>query len=36
MNRREMQDRTRKFALRIVRLVASLPNGRIGDVLGRQ
>jgi four helix bundle protein len=36
MNRREMQDRTRKFALRIVRLAASLPNGRIGDVLGRQ
>ncbi len=36
MNRREMQDRTKKFALRIIKLVANLPSGRTGDVLGRQ
>jgi len=28
--------RTKKFGLRIVRLVAALPANRIGDVLGRQ
>ena len=36
MNRDELRERTKKFALRIVRLVAALPRGRIGDVLGRQ
>jgi four helix bundle protein len=36
MNRKQMQNRTRQFALRIIRLVASLPAGRTGDVLGRQ
>jgi four helix bundle protein len=36
MNRQEMQARTKKLALRVIRLVASLPAGRVGDVLGRQ
>jgi len=32
----EMKTRTRTFALRILRLVASLPRNRTGDVIGRQ
>src|SRR4051794_25915495 len=36
MNSRELSERTKGFALRIVRLVAALPKNRIGDVLGRQ
>ena len=36
MNRKEMLDRTREFALRVVKLVAAMPGGRVGDVLGRQ
>ncbi|MCE9544893.1 MAG: four helix bundle protein [Planctomycetia bacterium] len=31
-----MRDRLRQFAGRIIRLVAKLPDGRVGDVLGRQ
>jgi four helix bundle protein len=31
-----MLERTRSFAVRIIRLVAALPKGRTGDVLGRQ
>ncbi|MEN6497248.1 MAG: four helix bundle protein [Thermoguttaceae bacterium] len=36
MDRDELRKRTKESALRIVRLVAALPGGRIGDVLGRQ
>lgn len=36
MNHREMCDRTRAFAVRIIKLVAALPKNKIGDVLGRQ
>ena len=36
MDRDELRNRTKEFALRIVRLVAALPNDRFGDVLGRQ
>jgi four helix bundle protein len=36
MNRDEMRQRTKRFALRIIRLCAALPNNRAGDVLGRQ
>ena len=36
MNSKELQLRTKKFALRIIRLVAALPKTRLGDVLGRQ
>ncbi len=36
MDRLEMENRTRRFALRIIGLVSRLPDGRVGDVLGRQ
>jgi four helix bundle protein len=36
MDRDELRDRTKKFALRIIKLVAALPLNREGDVLGRQ
>lgn len=36
MDTREMRQRTKAFALRVIRVVASMPSGRIGDVLGRQ
>ncbi len=31
-----LKDRTRAFALRIIRACASLPAGRLGDVIGKQ
>src|SRR5256885_17259533 len=36
MDSRELCERTKRFALRIVRLVAALPENRVGDVMGRQ
>jgi len=36
MNSRELSERTKRFGLRIVRLVAALPKNRVGDVLARQ
>lgn len=36
MKRQDLADRTREFALRVVRLVSSLPKGRVADVIGRQ
>jgi four helix bundle protein len=36
MNQEEMKRRTKQFALRVIRLVESLPKGRTADVLGRQ
>jgi four helix bundle protein len=36
MDSSEMKARTKRFALRIVRLSAALPKDRAGDVLGRQ
>lgn len=36
MDRDELRNRTKKFALRIIKLVGSLPSDRMGDVLGRQ
>ena len=36
MNKWELEDRTKRFALRIIAFVASLPRGRIGDVIGYQ
>ena len=36
MDRDELRDRTKKFALRVVTLVDALPRGPVGDVLGRQ
>lgn len=32
----EMKRRTQEFALRVIRLVESLPSGRTADVIGRQ
>ncbi len=36
MDTQEMRDRTKAFAVRIVKLVSAIPRGRTGDVLGRQ
>ena len=36
MDKRELEARTKRFALRIIAFVASLPRGRIGDVVGYQ
>jgi four helix bundle protein len=36
MNQIEMKERTKKFALRVIRLVESLPNTRTSNVLGNQ
>ena len=36
VNKEQMKDRTKQFALRVIRLVESLPKGRTADVLGRQ
>lgn len=36
MKENTLIQRTKDFAVRIVRLAAALPSGRVGDVLGRQ
>jgi len=36
MDKEEMKIRTKKFALRVIRLIESLPKGRTADVIGRQ
>ena len=36
MDRKELEKRTKAFALKIIRLVTELPKGKIGDVLGYQ
>lgn len=36
MKQELLRERTKAFAVRIVRLISALPNNRIGDVLGRQ
>ena len=36
MSRDDLQVRTRLYALRVIRLVESLPRGRTADVIGRQ
>ena len=36
MNSDELRNRTKKFSVRIIKLVAALPRNRAGDVLGRQ
>ncbi len=36
MNKDDMKHRTRQFALRVIRLVESLPKGRTEDVPGKQ
>jgi four helix bundle protein len=36
MDSKELRNRTKKFALRIIKLAAALPRNRVGDALGRQ
>ncbi|MEQ8208689.1 MAG: four helix bundle protein [Lacipirellulaceae bacterium] len=36
MNRQELSDRTKEFALRIIKLVSSLPNTNVARTLGNQ
>ena len=36
MDRKELEKRTKEFALRIIRFVASLPKNRITDIMGYQ
>ena len=36
MEPKDLKQRTKEFALRIIRLVESLPRGKITDVIGRQ
>jgi four helix bundle protein len=32
----DLKDRTKRFAIKVIQLVDSLPKGRISDILGRQ
>ena len=34
--RNDLRDRTKKFAIRIIRLSVSLPSGREADIIGKQ
>jgi len=36
MDQKDLKERTKQFALRIIRLVEALPKGRTADVIGRQ
>jgi four helix bundle protein len=36
MEKKELEKRTKDFALAVIRFVASLPKNRVADVLGRQ
>ena len=36
MDKHELEQRTKRFALRIIAFVANLPKGRVGDVVGYQ
>ncbi|MBU4273346.1 MAG: four helix bundle protein [Planctomycetes bacterium] len=36
MNSNDLRNRTKKFALRIIKLASALPRNRLGEVLGRQ
>ena len=36
MDKEKMKQRTKQFALRVIRLVESLPRGRTAEVIGRQ
>jgi len=36
MDEKGCKDRTKKFALRVIKMVESLPNDRAADVLGKQ
>ena len=36
MDRRELEERPKLFALRVIRFVAELPKNKVADVLGYQ
>ncbi|MEM7333648.1 MAG: four helix bundle protein [Chloroflexota bacterium] len=36
MDKQAFQDRTKQMALRVIKMTQSLPNDRVGDVIGRQ
>jgi len=36
MNKKELQERTKRFALRVIKLVSSLPKSKTSDVIGYQ
>ena len=36
MDEKEFKDRTKKFALRVIKMVESMPSDRAADVLGKQ
>ncbi len=36
MDREELRNRMKQFALRIIKLAAALPRNRVGEVMGRQ
>ena len=36
MDKRELKERTKQFALRVIKVVRVLPRSRDGDVIGRQ
>jgi len=36
MDKKELEQRTKSFALRIIKLVNSLPKGQVGNVIGYQ
>jgi len=36
MEKRDLKERTKSFALKIIKLVETLPKGRTADILGRQ
>jgi len=36
VSEKDLRERTKKFALKIIRLVASLPRNREADIIGRQ
>jgi len=36
MNKKELEQRTKRFALRVIAFVSRLPRGRMADVLGYQ
>ncbi len=35
MNEQEFKDRTKRYALRVIRLVEALPNNRTAEIIGR-
>jgi four helix bundle protein len=36
MEKKELKERTKQFALKVIKVVEMLPRGRTADILGRQ